>query len=62
MEYKSPAVAITQNVFTQICSYNSVLHTDYLFVSNGLQTIVCRINKNTRKYEFLKDVPYYKEL
>lgn len=62
MEYKAPTVAITQAVFTQISSYNSVLRTDYLFVSNGLQTIVCHIDKAAHAYCFLPDVPHYEEL
>ncbi len=62
MEYKAPDVPITQAVFTQISSYNSVLRTDYLFVSNGLQTIVCHIDKDTFTYRFLPEVPRYEDL
>ena len=62
MEYKAPSIPITQNVFTQISSYNSVLRTDYLFVSNGLQTIVCHIDKAAHTYRFLPNVPRYGEL
>ena len=62
MEYKAPDVPITQAVFTQISSYNSVLRTDYLFVSNGRQTIVCHIDQAAGTYRFLPDVPRYEEL
>ena len=62
MEYKAPHVPITQEVFTQISSYNSVLKTAYLFVSNGMQTIVCHIHKDTGSYTFLQDVPWYETL
>ena len=62
MEYKAPNIPITQQVFTQICSYNSVLHTDFLFVSNGMQTIVCQIDKSSLSYKFLPDIPTYDQL
>lgn len=62
MEYKAPSVPITQDVFTQISSYNSVLRADYLFVSNGLRTVACRLGSEPDAYTFLPDVPSYAEL
>ncbi|MBP3228312.1 MAG: type I restriction enzyme HsdR N-terminal domain-containing protein [Bacteroidaceae bacterium] len=62
VEYKAPNVPITQAVFTQISSYNSVLRAEYLFVSNGLRTIACHIDYATRQYRFLPDIPRYEAL
>ena len=62
IEYKAPSVRITQKVFTQISSYNSVLHADYLIVSNGLDHYICRINYSDLSIHFLPEIPDYAEL
>ncbi len=62
IEYKAPSVAITQAVFTQIASYNSVLRADYLIVSNGLAHYCCRIDYNTANVEYLTEIPDYSDL
>lgn len=62
LEYKAPNVEITQAVFDQIGRYNLVLRVDYLVVSNGLQHFCCRMNYEQNSYEFLRSIPFYKEL
>lgn len=62
IEYKAPSVRITQKVFTQINSYNSVLHADYLIVSNGLDHYICHINYSDLSIHFLPEIPDYAEL
>lgn len=62
VEYKSPAVAITQKVFDQISRYNIVLRVDYLMVSNGLKHYCVRMNYDTGTYSFLTDIPDYSQL
>ncbi len=62
IEYKAPSVKITQQVFDQITVYNFLLKVDYLIVSNGLQHYCCRINHDTRQYEFVQGIPDYKDL
>ncbi len=59
IEYKAPTVEITREVFEQICSYNTVLHAEYLTVSNGMQHYCCRIDYTAGSYAFLKDIPDY---
>ncbi len=61
-EYKAPTVEITQEVFTQIQSYNSVLRADYLIVSNGLRHICIHLNYALGKAEFLPEVPPFEAL
>lgn len=61
-EYKAPTVEITQAVFTQIQSYNSVLRADYLIVSNGLRHICCHLRYDTGTVDFLPEVPPYSAL
>ena len=46
IEYKAPTVKVTQRVFDQICRYNLVLKVPYLYVTNGMQHIVCRVKSD----------------
>lgn len=62
IEYKAPAVSLTQRVFDQISTYNLLLHVDYLVVSNGLQHYCCLMDYARRSYAFLKTMPDYSEL
>ena len=62
IEYKAPQIAITQKVFDQVSRYNSVMHVDYLIVSNGRQSFCARMNYETMKFEFLEDIPAYENL
>lgn len=62
IEYKAPHIPITQKVFDQISIYNTLLHVDYLVVSNGLQHYICKMDYNDKKYLFLEDIPDYKDL
>lgn len=62
VEYKAPHVAISEAVFRQIESYNSVLRADYLVVSNGLQHFACHIDYTTHQLRFLAQLPRYADL
>ncbi len=62
VEYKAPDVVITQQVFNQISSYNSVLRADYLIVSNGLSHYCCHIDYVRQTFSYLPDIPSYSEL
>lgn len=62
IEYKAPHIPITQKVFDQISRYNLVFRVDYLIVSNGLSHYCCRMDYDHQSYDFLKDVPEYREL
>ena len=62
IEYKAPAVNITQQTFDQIARYNIKLRVQYLIVSNGLQHYCCRVNYETMTCEFLADIPCYTDL
>lgn len=62
VEYKSPDVKITQEVFNQIVCYNIVLKVGYLIVSNGLSHYCCRMNYETQTFEYLEDIPVYSAL
>ena len=62
IEYKAPSVQITQKVFNQIFAYNTLLHADYLVVSNGISHYCCKIDYENKSYAFLKDIPKFSEL
>lgn len=62
IEYKAPTVALTQKVFDQVWRYNTVMRVEWLIVSNGLQHIVCHLNKEKGTYAFLEEVPAYESL
>lgn len=62
IEYKAPHIHITQSVFQQIYSYNSVLRADYLIVSNGINHYCCHVDYDNIRVDFLKDIPNYIEL
>ncbi len=62
VEYKAPTINITQHVFDQICAYNLLLRADYIVVSNGLAHYCCKLEQETRNYQFLNDIPSYNEL
>jgi hypothetical protein len=62
IEYKAPAVSLTQRVFNQISVYNLLLHVDYLVVSNGLQHFCCRMDYVQNSYKFLQAIPDYSAL
>ncbi|MDR0540723.1 MAG: type I restriction enzyme HsdR N-terminal domain-containing protein [Dysgonamonadaceae bacterium] len=61
MEYKAPAVAVSQKTFDQIMRYNHCLKVPWLIVSNGLQHYCCRIDEQ-RKGTFLASIPEWSEL
>lgn len=62
IEYKAPSVALTQKVFDQVWRYNLVLRVEWLIVSNGLQHIICHLDKENGTYAFLREVPSYDRL
>lgn len=62
IEYKAPHIALSQKVFDQISVYNLILHVDYLIVSNGLETYICKMNYQEHSYTFLKDIPLYENI
>ncbi|MFV0418287.1 MAG: type I restriction enzyme HsdR N-terminal domain-containing protein [Dysgonomonas sp.] len=62
IEYKAPEVNVTQEVFDQIVRYNIVLKVKYLIVSNGLRHYCCKMDYETQSFEYLSDIPSYRDL
>lgn len=62
IEYKAPTVAITEKTFHQALAYNSLLHVEYLAMSNGLTHVYCRIDYASRGFVFLKEPPAWGDI
>lgn len=62
IECKAPSVSIDQRVFDQIARYNMVHKVSLLAVSNGLNHYYCRIDFENARYNFMEELPGYKEL
>lgn len=62
VEYKSPQVEITQQVFEQISRYNIKLKVKWLIVSNGLRHYCCRIDYESGTCQFVEDIPLYNDI
>ena len=62
IEYKAPNITLTQKVFDQITVYNLLLHVDYLIVSNGMTTYICKMDYEKQTYKFLEAIPDYENI
>ena len=62
VEYKSPSVKITQEVFNQIYRYNLVLHAKYLVVTNGISNYCCLIDYELNRAKFIRELQNYDKL
>ncbi len=61
VECKSPKVTIDQAAFDQIARYNLTINAKYLMVSNGINHYYCLMDHLEQEYQFLKDIPNYKQ-
>ena len=62
IEYKSPNVDISQQVFEQISRYNIKLRVKWLIVSNGLQHYCCQIDYESGVCQFVEEIPTYEKV
>lgn len=62
VEYKAPRIELTRTVFEQVARYNMVLHVPFLMLSNGLRHVCCRVDYAEGRYQFLKEIPEYREI
>lgn len=62
IECKAADVSLTENVFHQIAQYNAALKVDYLMVTNGLDHIICHIDREKNEMSYLELLPLWNEL
>jgi hypothetical protein len=61
-ECKAPSVKLDQQVFDQAARYNFSLGLDYYLITNGLEIICCRVDREKKSYQFLETIPDYSSL
>jgi len=57
VECKAPEINLTEKTFNQIAQYNAALNVDLLMVTNGLQHIVCQIDRENTQLNYLEELP-----
>lgn len=57
VECKAPEINLTEKIFHQIAQYNAALNVDLLMVTNGLQHIVCQIDRENIQLNYLEELP-----
>lgn len=57
IECKAPEVNLDQKVFDQIAQYNFKLGVDLLMVTNGLDHIICSLDRQQSAIHFLEEFP-----
>lgn len=62
LECKAPHIQIDERTFGQIAQYNFKLNVDFLFLSNGLQHIVAKIDRSNKKIIYLPAIPNYAQI
>jgi len=62
VECKAQNVKINQETFEQIARYNMVFKVPYLVVTNGMEHYCAKIDFTQNSFEFLTEIPCYKEL
>lgn len=60
VECKRPEVELTNEVMDQAIRYNMVLNVEYIIITNGTRTVICK--KNSTGYGFMDYVPKYDEM
>lgn len=61
-ECKAPSVKLNQQTVDQAARYNWSLNVDYLLITNGLTTWVCKIDRGGQSYLYLNEIPSYPAL
>lgn len=62
IECKAPEVNLSEDTLYQIAQYNFKLRVNWLFLTNGIQTIVCFVDNEKKKLIYSEDVPNYRDL
>ena len=62
VECKAPSIKINQDTFDQIGRYNINFKLPYLFVTNGMQHYIAKVDFEEERFSFLKEVPNYESI
>lgn len=61
VECKAPEINLTEKVFHQIAQYNAKLNVDYLMLTNGINHVVCQIERDKKELNFIEFLPDWTE-
>lgn len=62
IECKAPEVKLNQLVFDQVARYNLKLNVPYLWVTNGGEHFICKIDHQQQSWQFMSALPSLAEL
>jgi len=62
VECKAPNISVSGLTFDQAAHYNQHLDADYLFLTNGIEHKIFKIDRDGKQLCQLKDLPYFEEL
>ena len=62
VECKAPKIKISEDTFAQAAMYNLKMKVNYLIMTNGLTHYCCKIDNETHKLQYLKEIPMFDEL
>lgn len=62
VECKAPEVALSEATVRQIAQYNYNLGVDFLMLSNGLDHVICKIDRIQGKFNYLQELPVFEDL
>ncbi|MDB0011554.1 type I restriction enzyme HsdR N-terminal domain-containing protein [Crocinitomicaceae bacterium] len=62
VECKATDEEINEKVLHQIAQYNFKLNTSFLFLTNGVMKVTCKINRSEQTLSYLKELPNFKDL
>lgn len=62
VECKAPEVELTEATLHQIAQYNFELKVDFLLLTNGINHVMCMINRKEHRLDYLKEIPNFEEL
>jgi hypothetical protein len=58
LECKSPNVKLTQATFDQILRYNNVLKAHYIWITNGINHFIFKLDYENNTYQPTKDIAF----
>lgn len=59
VECKKESVALTQKVIDQACRYNIVLQVPYLYVTNGIARVCCKVDFVRKALSQIPQIPCF---
>lgn len=62
IECKAAHVKIDKSVFEQAAFYNMTLKVPFILMSNGLNTVCCKLNYEEKRLEYLSEIPKYHQI